>query len=714
MTTTNIGALSVEINADSSQLKRGIKEAQGSLQNARKSLNDNAAQFAKWGAAGVAAAGAVGAAIFKITASNVRELKNLSFAANTLTEDFQRGAFAAQEFGISQEKYGDILKDVNDRVGDFLVTGGGPMVDFFEQIAPKVGITADAFRGLSGQDALGLFVKSLEEANVSQQEMTFYMEAMASDATQLIPLFENNAEALSKMTDEAKALGIGLSEIEVTKIEQASKALDAAGASTEALIQEVVAELAPLVTAVANMFQDATTSTDGFRNEIELASDVAINSIGFVLDAVEGVERTFQVLGRTVATVVLGIQEGMLTAADFIVNRPIEAVNELIDALNSLPWHNIDPVKLTGFGDTIKAELGVVRGAIDLAVDDIQDILTAPMPSEALKAAVEEAKTQARELAEVTAEARKTAGLDAGSVSAPKISDDTQAILDRFKTEEQLLAEKLATEEQMIAESLKNREITQQEHDRAIQNLQIANAQQLQSLKQDAFNQETAALISNMQSRFQSESDLMAEKYAADQEALNIARETGNVSDVEHYMLAEQLRQEHQDRLAQINSQARQAELAATSDLFGALASAMSAGGKKNEKVVRALSVAQAGIKAGSAAISAYEAGMAVGGPAAPLTAAKYAAASIAQTGIMISRLKSGSKAPASPSGVLPSNAGNISQGAAGAPQTGTQQRIDINISGQAFFSSDQVRQLIEQINEQTSDGVQLNANLGA
>ena len=701
MTTTNIGALSVEITADSSGLKKGIKGAQDDLVKGRKAINENAAEFAKWGAAGVAAATAIGAAVFKMTADNVRELKNLSFAANELVEDFQRGAFAADQFGISQEKYGDILKDVNDRVGDFLASGGGPMADFFENIAPKVGITAEAFRGLSGQEAMGLFVKSLEEANVSQQEMTFYMEAMASDATQLIPLFKDNAAALKDLTAQAEALGIGLSSIEVEQIEQASKAIDAAGASTDALIQDLVAEFAPVVTAIAESFGDAAQAAGGMGDEISLVKDIVVNSMGLAMDSVEGVKRVFQVLGRTVTAVVLGIQEGMLTVADAIVNKPVEAVNELIDALNTLPWHNIEPVELSNMGETIKAELGVIRRAVELNVNDIQDILTAPMPSEGLKSAIEEASKQAEELAKIRQAARLAEQEEADQARIAGIAVDY--VTSDIEAQAMKEAQAVIDAQKKAKEAIEQAKIADAAVDFALED----------SPELKAKKAETQAILDEITRRNQSEQELMNEKFIAENEALAEARELGLINESEHLDKVAQINQDYQNRMDEMKRVSREAELAATSDLFGALASAMAAGGKKNEKIVRALSVAQAGIKAGSAAISAFEAGMSTGGPTAPLVAAKYAAASIAQTGIMISRLKSGSK-QSKPSGTLPSNAGTISPEAAGAPQAGTQQRVDINISGQGFFSADQVRQLIEQINEQTSDGVQLNANVGA
>lgn len=140
-----------------------------------------------------------------------KELSNLSTLAGTNVEDFQRFAFAAKSVGIEQDKVADILKDVNDKFGDFLVTGAGPLADFFENVAPKVGVTADAFRGLSSDQALGLYVKTLEEAGVNQQQLTFFMEALANDATVLTPLLQNNGEAMDRLGEKAEALGLILS-----------------------------------------------------------------------------------------------------------------------------------------------------------------------------------------------------------------------------------------------------------------------------------------------------------------------------------------------------------------------------------------------------------------------------------------------------------------------------------------------------------------------
>jgi len=149
-----------------------------------------------------AAATAFSAAAHKI-ATDSRDIKNSAQVAGEGFEEFQRQAHAAKTVGIEFDKLGDIFKDMRDRVGDFLATGGGPMADFFENIGPKVGVTAQNFKDLSGKDALQLYFDSLRKANVSQEEMVFYLEAMASDATNLIPLLEQNGKQFERLGESA-------------------------------------------------------------------------------------------------------------------------------------------------------------------------------------------------------------------------------------------------------------------------------------------------------------------------------------------------------------------------------------------------------------------------------------------------------------------------------------------------------------------------------
>lgn len=143
----------------------------------------------------------------KSAVDTAAQIDTLARVAGVGTTEFQKFAIAAQTVGIGQEKLSDILKDVNDKFGDYMATGAGPLADFFDNIAPKVGLTRDAFVGLSSDQALGKYVKALQDAGVNQQEMTFYLEALASDATALNPLLADNAAMLTAIGDSAASTG---------------------------------------------------------------------------------------------------------------------------------------------------------------------------------------------------------------------------------------------------------------------------------------------------------------------------------------------------------------------------------------------------------------------------------------------------------------------------------------------------------------------------
>jgi hypothetical protein len=202
-----------------------------------------------------AAAGA-GLRLASFTANSAREIDNMARVANAGTTEFQRFAAAATQVGIEQGKLSDILKDVNDRVGDFNTTGGGPMADFFENIAPQIGITADAFRDLSGPEALQLYYNSLEQAGLSQQEMTFYLEAMASDATALIPLLANNGEALRRLGDDAELLGGILDESAIASAREFNETLRRMQLAVNGLRLQIGAELMPVFRPMIQAFTD--------------------------------------------------------------------------------------------------------------------------------------------------------------------------------------------------------------------------------------------------------------------------------------------------------------------------------------------------------------------------------------------------------------------------------------------------------------------------
>lgn len=155
-----------------------------------------------------------------------KEIGTLSKLAGTNTEEFQKLAYGAKTVGIESDKLADIYKDVQDKVGDFLETGGGPMVDYFENIAPLIGQQKEDFIGLSGPEALQKYVDGLEQAGVQGETMTFYMEAIASDATALLPLLADGGRAFAQLGNDAVAGGAVMSQATIDNLKKAQDRID--------------------------------------------------------------------------------------------------------------------------------------------------------------------------------------------------------------------------------------------------------------------------------------------------------------------------------------------------------------------------------------------------------------------------------------------------------------------------------------------------------
>ncbi len=249
---------------------RGFKNAVGGFRDLDEKTRASGNRFVEFGdkvtGAGVAmtkwatgAAAAATTALVAITTKTVNytsELQNMARVSNVSVETFQRQAFAAKTVGIENEKLADIFKDVTDRVGDFMTTGGGPMADFFETVAPKVGITAEAFKDLSGPQALQLFVSTMEAAGLSQQEMTFHMEAMASDATLLIPLLADNGAEMKNLGDQAERAGLILSTDMIGSVSDANPELIKMKEALRITGIQIGAELLPVMLKLSQFVLD--------------------------------------------------------------------------------------------------------------------------------------------------------------------------------------------------------------------------------------------------------------------------------------------------------------------------------------------------------------------------------------------------------------------------------------------------------------------------
>ncbi len=297
MASRSLGTLTLDLIAKVGGFVAGLDAAERRSEKWRKEVEKNAAKVGAAIGAATAAGITALAALTVSTVRNANEIANLASVANASTTEFQKYAAGAKLVGIEQEKLADIFKDVNDKVGDFLNTGGGALADFFENVAPKVGVTADQFRNLSGPQALGLYVSSLEKAKVSQSDMTFYLEAIASDATALLPLLRNNAEGFKTFGDAAQAAGAILDEKTIKSANELKAATWLVEQSTTGLKNQLTSALIPVLSDFATKLLDV--SKDG--TSMVAVGEFLVTTLKLVAGAAVATVGAFQLVGKSIA-----------------------------------------------------------------------------------------------------------------------------------------------------------------------------------------------------------------------------------------------------------------------------------------------------------------------------------------------------------------------------------------------------------------------------
>ncbi len=273
-----------------------------------------------------------------------KELEIQSRLANANTTEFQEWAFAAQKVNVEQDKLSDIMKDVNDKFGDFMQTGGGEMADFFEKIAPKVNVTAKEFQGLSGPQILEKYYETLQKANVSQAEMTFYMESIADDATLLAPLLDNNAEKLKEYAKQAHDLGVIMSSEAMESTKEFNTALGTIQSTLQGVMTRMAAQAAPALTDLANRFLTfAVESKEGIDDSIK-------SIIGILESLFSIVGEIFNTIGEIWKDLTSDIGDGSLSQIGFM-----DAVSVALRALG---------IVATGLQVAIQSAFAIIRAVV--------------------------------------------------------------------------------------------------------------------------------------------------------------------------------------------------------------------------------------------------------------------------------------------------------------------------------------------------------------
>ena len=607
------GELNVVIGAVTDGLDDGLNRAQQGLGNTRQSFNRVAAASVKFGASMAAAGAATTAALYVKGAQAVDQQAKLARQLDATSGGLEGLRRAAEDAGAGGDVAVSSAERLNQRLGEAM-RGTGQAADALD----RLGLSAEQLAGMDVDERMAALSDAMRDGGLNSAQMADELRNLGIRNREMVLLMQEGGDAIRDATKEMDDFGLAIDEVDAAQVESANDAFDRIGDVVRGVTQQLAVELAPLVEAVSRMFTDSAREADGMGDAISSAANAAISSLGFAMDAVEGLRRVFVLVGQTAALAAHGVGEGMSGLALTIIQGPIDAVNALIRQINRIPGIDIDEFEPPAIAERMKEQMKASNLAVQEGKNAMHETLMEPMPSEQLDRFVEESREKSREAAEETVEARR-------------VQNELMNELGREFNDEERERQELHHGELIDLEEAKQRRLTElakkgeKDRNQELGRFAKANA----AIREDGISSEAAALRSGLQTMF------------GDQKAASLA--------------------------------------------IGAL--------KRFEAIT-----------------SAYAWGSSLGGPPGGAAAAATAAAAQAATlsdmsSASIGSSNAGSSQPAAGSTSAPAQGGGQGGGGgAGGPTT------MINLEGDSF-GRDQVRDLLERINEEGRDGGRLVIN---
>lgn len=297
--------LEIVLAANSASFNQTIADARAQTKVAFSDMREYANKMGPAVGASIATAAAATTALVVEQINLANELQHTANVANSSIKEIQRYTVGARKMGIEQDALGAIFQDTSDKIGDFLSTGGGGMADFFENVAPQIGVTAEQFRELSGPQALQLYYDSLDKANLSQNEMTFYLEAMASDATALIPLLADGGAGFDTWAQAAENAGAVMDAETIRATQELQATTDLLTLSVEGAKTQFVAGFLPVLSDAAGELVGTADAADAARISGENFGEMlkSVSKIGV------GAVTVFETIGTAIGGFAAGVAQ---------------------------------------------------------------------------------------------------------------------------------------------------------------------------------------------------------------------------------------------------------------------------------------------------------------------------------------------------------------------------------------------------------------------
>lgn len=385
--------ISAMFTADTSGLAAGTRRAASSLQSLsrdvaalRSSMGTlvgiNAAQLFGSIANGVATAARAFADMAGNSSETIDSLSKMAARLGVSYADMSGLALAADLAGVSVGTLAGAMTKA-DRAFVEAQRGSQTAINAFG----RIGLSMDELGRLDPRERFERIAEAIAALPTEAERAAAAIALFGRSGAELLPLFSQGAAGIREAREQAERLGLTLTNVQGQNVEAMNDSWTLVRKSIEGVIQQVVANLAPAITAINEMWLDFVESTGG-RNIGEFISDGLVNGAEYLASIADyfysqlsdvwqyagqvaaswtgvwkyggQIASAFAMVGRILSTVFLGLVRTMTTPLLFVVEKIANLV-----------------ALVPGIGDTAKVIAASVVGFRDGLDQSIRDNATA-------------------------------------------------------------------------------------------------------------------------------------------------------------------------------------------------------------------------------------------------------------------------------------------------------------------------------------------------
>lgn len=332
---SELGALTVKISADTTELKNALKDTDTQVKKTGESLDSNLANSLR-NIAVVSAAAVAGLGYFvKSTMDAIGANVDLAYRLNTTVASLQALQRAAQLAGV--EDASGMLTIFNRQLSEAATTAEGPAAEALK----RLNLTAAQLLSLPIDERVSLLGTRMMELIPSGQQAAVAVAFFGRNAQQMLEVLRNS-NAITDAKKELRDLGVELSDIDAQKIDEAGDSMTTFGLAVQGAGNQLSLALAPVIYKISQDFAQAARETGGFKTVME---GVAVTSYMVY----EGLSNVAKGLGMVVLQAAIAAQQ--IEEFLFRANNT-ESIGKLRATIDDM-WKSMDgSMAIEGFKKT--------------------------------------------------------------------------------------------------------------------------------------------------------------------------------------------------------------------------------------------------------------------------------------------------------------------------------------------------------------------------